>query len=417
MTSQPAPLGVFCGYGVELEYMIVERDSLTVLPIADALLGKDAGGDPGAATQGRFAWSNELALHVIEISNAAPEARLDGLAAGFQAEVGRINALLANFNARLMPGAMHPWMNPATETQLWPYHNAAIYRAYDRIFGCRSHGWGNIQSMHLNLPFADDQEFARLHAAVRLLLPILPALAASSPIADGRARAALDFRMECYRFHAARVPALVGALIPDNAASRAAYQNEVLAPLYRDIAAVDPDGVLQHEWLNARGAIPRFERNALEIRIIDVQECPQADLAIAALASAVVRALYDGRWSTVEAQRRVDANTLGRLMLACIRDADRAIIDDARYLALFGLPPRNCEARELWRDLLAACSTDALLSQVSGHPLDVILSHGPLARRILGALGDGFDRPRLQIVYAELANCLADGRLFADVAA
>ena len=39
--------------------------------------------------------------------------------------------------------------------------------------------------MHVNLPFADDAQFARLHAAIRLVLPLLPALAASSPIAEG----------------------------------------------------------------------------------------------------------------------------------------------------------------------------------------------------------------------------------------
>ena len=47
-----------------------------------------------------------------------------------------------------------------------------------------------------------------------------------------------------------------------------------------DIAPLDPDGTLQHEWLNSRGAIARFDRNAIEIRVLDIQECPVADLAI-----------------------------------------------------------------------------------------------------------------------------------------
>ena len=76
-----------------------------------------------------------------------------------------------------------------------------IYQTYDRIFGCKAHGWANLQSMHLNLPFADDAEFARLHAAIRLVLPIIPALAASSPIADGRPTGFMDIRMEAYRTH------------------------------------------------------------------------------------------------------------------------------------------------------------------------------------------------------------------------
>lgn len=401
-------LSAFCGYGIELEYMIVDRDTLSVLPIADKLLLNSS----HAHESRRFPWSNELTLHLIEIKNAAPEPRLDGIAAGFQAEIGRINTRLAEFGARLMPGAMHPWMDPAAETRLWPHHDALIYRTYDRIFGCNSHGWANIQSMHLNLPFADDAEFARLHAAVRLLLPVLPALAASSPVADGRARAELDFRMQCYRFHPARLPSLMGRLIPDNASSRAEYQAAVLAPMYREIAALDPEGVMRHEWLNTRGAIARFDRNALEMRVIDLQECPQADLAIAALTSAVARGLYAGRWSHLEAQRRIDTGVLADILLACIRDADRAVIDNAEYLGLLGLPRKRCAAHELWRHLLAECAADPLLSQVSTVPLATILSRGPLARRILRALGEGFERPRLQGVYRELCDCLAEGRLF-----
>lgn len=405
-------LSAFSGYGIELEYMIVDRDSLSVLPIADKLLRNANGNYASEVDRGRFSWSNELTLHLIELKSAAPEPSLDGLAAGFQAELGRMDELLAGFGARLMPGAMHPWMNPALETRLWPHENALIYRSYDRIFGCHTHGWANIQSMHVNLPFAGDQEFARLHAAVRLLLPILPALAASSPIADGRAQAALDFRMDCYRFHPARLPSLIGLLIPDNAASRAEYEAAVLAPMYRQIAPLDGDGVLRHEWLNTRGAIPRFDRNALEIRVIDLQECPQADLAIAALASAVARGLYVGRWSELGAQRRIETGALADILLACIRDADRAVIADANYLGLLGFPRDSCEAHELWRHLLAECAADPLLSQVSRVPLDTILSRGPLARRIMRALGTGFDRQQLEAVYRELCDCLARGQLF-----
>jgi gamma-glutamyl:cysteine ligase YbdK (ATP-grasp superfamily) len=412
MTALAVPLSAFSGYGIELEYMIVDRDSLTILPIADELLRKVVGSYTTHLEIGRFGWSNELVLHVVEIKNPSPEAHLDALAAGFQAETRRIDELLAEFGAQLMPGAMHPWMNPATETRLWPHENDAIYRAYDHIFDCHAHGWANIQSMHVNLPFANDKEFARLHAAVRLLLPILPALAASSPVADGKACEMLDFRMACYRAHPARVPSLIGQVIPDNSTSRAEYEASVLAPMYQDIAPFDPGGILRHEWLNARGAIPRFDRAALEIRVIDMQECPQADLAIAALASAVTRALYSGRWSTLEAQRRIDTSALEIILLECIRNADHSVIDSADYLALLGFPEGRCEAHELWSHLYAECFADTLFSEASRIAIDTILSRGPLARRIMRALGVSFDRSRLNAVYQELCDCLADGHLF-----
>lgn len=412
MTATVEARRAFSGCGIELEYMIVDCETLSVRPIADVLLREPDGRQLAERTRGRFGWSNELVLHVIELKNQQPDTDLDGLAAGFQAEVACIDTALAPHGARLMPTAMHPWMDPVRETRLWPHQNAAIYRSYDRIFDCRQHGWANLQCMHVNLPFAGDDEFARLHAAVRVLLPLLPALAASSPIAEGRRRVALDFRMESYRAHPLRVPSLIGQLIPDNVASRDEYEAAVLAPMYRDIAALDVDHVLQHEWLNTRGAIARFDRSALEIRVIDLQECPQADLAIAGLTTAVAQALYAHRWSSLGAQQGIKTAALVEILLGCIRDGERSVIADRGYLALFGFPDGRCEARELWQYLLDACRHRAPLTPASARILDTILSRGPLARRIVAALGERFDRARLTAVYRQLCDCLGTGRLF-----
>lgn len=410
--NQPLALPVFTAYGIELEYMIVDRASLTPLPIADQLLSRTAGHQSAEVTRDGFAWCNELVLHQIEIKNLLPQRDLDQLAAGFLAETAHIDAMLAVFDARLMPAAMHPWMDPARETRLWPHQDAAVYRTYHRIFNCHAHGWANIQSMQLNLPFSGDAEFARLHAALRLLLPLLPALAASSPVADGRLQPMLDFRLDCYRFHPARVPSIIGPLIPDTATGRAQYQADVIAPIYREIAPHDPEAVLRHEWLNNRGMIPRFERNALELRLIDIQECPGADLAIAALVSAAAHALYAGRWAPLAEQQAMPSAELRRLLLACMRDAERAPIDNPHYLSLLGYTHGRCEAGELWQHLRNTCAADPLLSPATVEPLDTILGRGPLARRILRALGRGFTRTSLQAVYRQLCACLAAGRQF-----
>lgn len=408
----PGALHAFAGYGIELEYMIVDRQTLAVLPIADTLLQAAAAGTPSEADRGRFGWSNEIVLHLVEIKNARPDHALEPIAAGFQAEVEAINSLLQPMGARLMPTAMHPWMDPATETRLWPHDQAPIYQAYDRVFGCSQHGQANLQSMHLNLPFANDGEFARLHAAVRLVLPILPALAASSPIVDGRPSGHLDSRMRAYRTAVRRVPSVIGEVIPDTVNSRAEYEAQVLAPLYRDVAPLDPEGVLRHEWLNARGAIPRFERSALEIRVIDVQECPRADLAIAAAATSVIHSLYDDKWSPPAMQQAFGTDRLVKILAACIRDADQAVIDDAGYLRLLGLSDRQYRAGELWRHLLARTGLNRSTFWV--ETLNVMLDHGPLARRILRASGPHFTHSRLHEVYAALCDCLEGGRMFVD---
>jgi gamma-glutamyl:cysteine ligase YbdK (ATP-grasp superfamily) len=408
--NAPSVLHAFSGYGIELEYMVVDRQTLSVLPVADELLRRAARASVAEVKRGRFGWSNELVLHLVEIKNASPDSALEPLPPAFQAEVVAVDRHLEPLGARLMPTAMHPWMDPVAETRLWPGENAHIYQAYDRIFGCKAHGWANLQSMHLNLPFANDAEFARLHAAIRLVLPIIPALAASSPIAEGRPAGFLDFRMEAYRTHQAKIPSTIARVIPDTVTSRAEYQATILAPIYRDIAPFDPDGILRHEWLNVRGAIPRFDRNAIEIRVIDLQECPQADLAIAAAVTAVVRAVYDAAWSPLPTQQAIGTDALVDILHACIRDAELAVISDPGYLQLFGFPDRQCQAGELWRHLIEAALPDG--SAGWREPLRVMLEHGPLARRILRAVGPEYTKARLQEVYRELCDCLEEGRMF-----
>lgn len=405
----PPVLHAFAGYGIELEYMIVDRQTLSVLPVADELLRKAAGSFVAEVKRGRLSWSNELVLHLVELKNASPDS-LEPLVAAFQHDVRDINRLLEPMGAQLMSTAMHPWMDPASETRLWPRRDALVYQTYDRIFGCKAHGWANIQAMHMNLPFAGDAEFARLHAAVRLVLPIIPALAASSPIAEGRRAGFMDFRMESYRTHQARVPSTITPVIPETVTSRADYQTTILEPMYRDIAPFDPDGVLRHDWLNVRGACPRFDRNAIEIRVIDMQECLQADLAVAAAVTAVVRALYDAEWSPLSVQQAIGTDDLVNVLHACIRNAEEAVIDDAEYLRLFGFPDRQCQAGDLWRHLVEKTALESPAHW--REPLRVMLEQGPLARRILRAVGADCSKARLQAVYRELCDCLEEGRMF-----
>ena len=50
-------LHAITGYGIELEYMIVDRHTLAVMPIADALLQAVAGSQVSSVDRGNFGWS------------------------------------------------------------------------------------------------------------------------------------------------------------------------------------------------------------------------------------------------------------------------------------------------------------------------------------------------------------------------
>jgi hypothetical protein len=411
--TDPTHLHLFERYGIELEYMLVDAETLDVLPVADRVLHAVAGDYVSDVEQGDVAWSNELTLHVIELKTNGPVASLAPVPAAFQQDVQRINEILAPLGGRLLPTAMHPWMDPRRETRLWPHEYREIYETFDRVFDCRRHGWANLQSVHINLPFADDAEFARLHAAIRLVLPILPALAASSPVRDGRLTGLMDTRLDTYRANAARVPFITGRVIPEPVYTRGDYERTILRPMYADIAPFDAEGVLQEEFLNARGAIARFCRNTIEIRLLDMQECPPADLAICSAVIAVLQRVVAETWSSLAAQQAVEIAPLERILLATIRDAEQAVIDDGAYLAHFGVSEPRLTARELWQHLVAATrGMDSAFAAAGREPLDIILRRGPLARRIAAALGAAPSPERIREVYRDLADCLSVGRLF-----
>jgi glutamate---cysteine ligase / carboxylate-amine ligase len=414
MNPTAPSLRLFAGLGIELEYMIVDAGSLDVRPISDELIRSECGAYQSYLDRGELSWSNELALHVVELKTNGPAAELAGVAERFQREVGRINDRLKKFGARLMPTAMHPWMDPHRETRLWPHDYSPVYEAFNRVFDCRSHGWSNLQSCHLNFPFGDDREFARLHAAVRLVLPILPALAASSPAQDGQITGYLDNRLRAYRTNCARIPSITGRVIPEAVFSPKDYETQILQRIYRDIAPFDLEGTLREEWLNARGAIARFERNTIEIRLLDMQECPRADLAIGAVVHAAVRALVEERWSHLTLQQSLPTERLEAILLATTDRAEAAVITDADFLRAWGQrEPCPLTAGELWARVAADLGRDETAERnVWEKPLDLILRQGPLARRILRALGANPARQALLPVYARLCDSLAQGRLF-----
>lgn len=398
---------LFSAFGIEIEYMIVDRETLSVLPVADKVLAAAAGKEGASdADMGAIAWSNELVAHVLEFKCNGPAASLSGLADEFAEQVAKANAILDGLGGRLMPTGAHPLMDPATETTLWPYESSEIYKTFDHIFNCKGHGWSNLQSMHINLPFRGDAEFGRLHTAIRALLPIMPALAASTPILDGRFSGCLDARMEQYSQNARRVPSFMGLVIPEMVTTEQEYRDRILAPMYRDIAPFDPEGLLQDEFLNARGAIARFSRSAIEIRVLDTQECPAADLALAAVVVAALKGLVEERWSTYEEQKSWDTKQLADIFAATIQNAGRTQVP-REYAQLFGVyAPSNIPARVIWRRLALSSLPDFDFDPQWEEPLAVMVDQSSLARRILTAV-DGDYRPRtIREVYRRLCDCL-----------
>ncbi len=406
--TPPPKLHAFTGFGIELEYMIVDRDTLAVKPIADQLLTIGQSEVVNELEHGELAWSNELVMHVLELKTNGPAARLAGLGELFHADLVEINSRLAHSGAMLLPTAMHPLFDPARETRLWPYGQDEIYRAYDRIFGCRGHGWSNLQSMHINLPFFDDEEFRRLHAAIRVVLPLIPALSAASPLEQGRPSGWLDNRLKYYRDNQKAIPEISGLVVPESVAGIEEYHQTILAPMYQAIAPHDPDEILADDWLNSRGAIARFERQTIEIRIIDLQECPAADLAIAEAVVTLVQAFYDETLASFADQQAVPTAALAAQLWQCARQGSQARIDCIPLLKLFG-QTGDMTGAECWQRLL---DRGLNISPQATAVLERIIRRGSLAEAIVGTVGTDPGRSAILDCYRELSSCLAGNRLF-----
>ena len=413
MSSSPR-LRIFQRYGVELEYMIVDRQNLSVKPITDQVLRQVLGHYGSEVERGEIFWSNELVLHVIELKCYPPAADFVVLNEQFQKNIAEINTLLAAFDAQLMPTAAHPWMNPYQQTKLWPHDNGEIYAAYNRIFDCKGHGWSNLQSTHINLPFDGDEEFARLHAAIRLVLPILPALAASSPVFDQQFTGYLDKRLDYYQANQQKIPCLTGKVIPEPVFSEESYRQEIYEPIRQAIAPHDPDQILEPVWLNSRGAIARFDRGAIEIRVLDIQECPAADLAILSLVISALKMLADEKHITLGQQKTWEVTPLYDLFNQVIRKGEEAIIENVAYLQCFGLEQKKpVTAGELWQHIYQQSLqwyADEL--QPWQAQLEIILQQGTLSRRILQALDGNYKPENLKIVYSRLCECLQQNKMF-----
>jgi len=399
---------LFSVLGIEIEYMLVDRDTLAVQPKSDLILNMLAGEQVNQVALGEIAASNELVLHVLELKNNGPKPAHPTVASQFQQTILQLQPLLQQHNLQLLPTGAHPWMNPLTETMRWPHGDNAIYKQYDAIFNCQGHGWSNLQSMHVNLPFANDDEFCKLHNTVRLLLPLLPALAASSPLLEGKTTGLLDSRLHFYGKNQQKIPSISGELIPEFIHSQAEYEHVILAPMYRDISTLDPDGILQYEWLNSRSAIAKFESMAVEIRILDSQECVNADIAIAHAIHAILKSWLDR--SEFHLEKIHPTKPLKMIYEQAIKDGFAVPIEDGELLAQWQLPRRTMTLRDVWSMLIERVSTE--LDKTSQLALEHMLRHGNLSERILRACNQDLSKASMTRVYRQLGDCLLNNQLF-----
>jgi len=376
---------LFSVHGVEIEYALVRRKDGSVAPLAADLLTRLGGSPDSHPVFGEVEIDNELAAHVLELKLRKPAPSLLPLVKDFNAAVQGVNTALAQFDAILLPGGMHPFMNPERESKLWDYEDNPIYAAYDRVFGCRRHGWLNIQSTHLNLPFNGDPEFSQLHNGISLILPLLPALASGSPIWNGKPGPWLDGRLYHYVQNQKKLPEIAGPLVPEPVGSESEYRERILEPMYRAIAPLDPEKILQEEWLNSRAAIARFDRGAIEIRCLDTQEFPLADLALCHFTTCLLKLLIEGNKDLYRAHKAIPMGLLRDLFLKTAEKGRNALLPAEYPVEIFGITRFQGTVGDFLKILVPPTyrRSEALEEGVFRPEIEKIIRNGSFAERTL----------------------------------
>ena len=395
--------------GMELEYPTVDRD-LNVVSLVEPAFRVLAGRGTSDVDLGAVGFSNEIADHVFEIKTQAPMRSLADAEAALVEGIQRFSAVLhAEFGARLLPTGMHPWFDPR-RGRLWTRSGLRVYTTYARLFDVRTHGWMNVHAAHLNLPFGREVDAMAMHTAAALLIPYLPALAASSPMYDGELQPAVDGRLAWILEHQARIPESCGEIVPEYVEGFGDYRRRILAPMYRALDRLPDTGAIRHEFFNTRGAILRFARRAMEVRVLDTQECVRMDVAVAVFVRSALRHL-----SRCVAKARVELPEHAVLVedfRACIRDGSAARVR-APHLEVERDADGTAEARAVLRHLLAGAQRaarrdEADLLELAGRMIEA----GTLSERIraeLAPVADADDETFTEAarrIYIELIDCL-----------
>jgi len=387
--------------GPEHEFSVVDEE-LQPLPIVDKVIRDLHGRVVNCANLANFTLGKELQAHVAEFKANKPFESPKAFEETMHSAVLRIlDFLERRYDARLLGLGMHPFLR-LDEAKVWSHRDRQIYEALGRIFNLSQHGWMNIQSFQLNLSYANEGEAVRLYNALASVLPYLPAIASSSPIYESRVGEFLDNRLYFYEINQKEIPSITGDIIPEPVGSFEEYEKSTVRRYSEDLAKVSaPKCILNKEWLNSRGVVFRFDRRALEIRIMDEQECVKSDVAL----SCFIRALLKG--TLRESDQQTPHQVLVENLNAIIKDALDAKVSH----------PKGATAREVCRYLLKVAEKAA--SKEDRQYLWVVkkrIEEGNLSNLILRDVTKKMQKTSPEeamfSVYSALTKCLEENKVY-----
>jgi gamma-glutamyl:cysteine ligase YbdK (ATP-grasp superfamily) len=268
------------------------NEELSALPIVDKIIKDFHGRVVNFVELSNFTFGKEIQLHVMEIKPNMPFRLPENFEETMHAAVLALTDFLeSKYRAHLLGAGMHPLLK-LEETGVWPHRHKKIYQSYSKVFNLNQHGWLNIQSFQLNIPYSNQESAIFMHNMLSEICAYLPAISASSPIYEGKFGENVDNRLHFYMLNQKEVSSITGDVIPEYISSFKQYEKEVIERYSLDLAHAGVDECLLYkDWVNSRGVIFRFDRKAIEIRVMDEQECVKSDVALSCFIRALLRGL------------------------------------------------------------------------------------------------------------------------------
>ena len=151
---------------------------------------------------------------------------------------------------------------------------------------------------------------------------------------------------------------------------------------------------------------------ALEIRVLDTQECPAIDIAYARVIIAALKALCEEKWCTLPELQGWETQELARAFTSVTERGERAEISRRAYLNALGISRSSANVHEIWGHLAELAAETGALDRRAETALEHYLHHGSLATRIEAALPAEPRLDEIRRVYHRLCTCLQTGLSF-----
>jgi hypothetical protein len=215
--------------------------------------------------------------------------------------------------------------------------------------------------------------------------------------------------MAFYKTNQKRIPEITGRVVPEYMTSVAQYRRDVFDRIYAALDRIPGTERIRHEFVNSRGAILRFDRAAIEVRVVDLQECVRMDVAVATFvrlaARALVGALDDGRLHLP------DHTVLVEDYDACVTHGRAARVFAPHLTLPDRAPGGTATAEAALACLLDLAARDASASETAYLQLvEKRIRTGNLSelirREVERRASPSGQRDALVGVYRELADCL-----------